>query len=168
MEGKCPSIRRALTGAGFHKSKLFGSYWRTGYPDGRGILVLDAIKPRIIFRAMRPASDGKPEAGRSLSTLGVRPRKDIPLDEEGMVLPSRGGMSVTPDRWQDMPPALLPRSLGGEGRHPLFYLYTSLLPSGLIARIDRPKHANVEPTSRCHFLDFEAEVRATRQHWERQ
>ncbi len=80
------------------------------------------LPPKILLRPMRSGSDGKPTLGRSLSTLGVRPGHDLPVDVNGKVAPGTGGVSVTPDRVQDIPHPLLPRELGGEGRHPVFFL----------------------------------------------
>lgn len=121
--------------------------------------------PTIIYRPMRPAEDGHPALGASLSTLGVRSGKDIPVADDGVVQPKSGGMSVTPDRWRDVPQPLLPRSLGGEGRHPLFCLEIEALPLDLVARVDRPRHANVEPVAVCQFDEFNAAVQATRCDW---
>jgi|GEM_PF-5033347 len=123
------------------------------------------LLPTIIFRPMRPDEDGFPKLGASLSTLGVRPNKDIKVAADGTVHPESGGMSVTPDRWKDVPHPLMPRELGGEGRHPLFCLLASSLPDSLTARIDRTRHANVEPVEACHFEDFNGAVQATRLGW---
>lgn len=123
-------------------------------------------KAKNIFRPMRPADDGKPALGRSLSTLGVRPDHDLPVDADGCVAPVTGGMSVTPDRVEDVPPTLLPRALGGEGRHPLFKVAVDQLPPTLAVRVDKPKHANVEPAARCVFEAYELEVQKTRTFWE--
>lgn len=128
--------------------------------------MVTAPQAKNIFRPMRPADDGKPTLGRSLSTLGVRPGHDLPVDADGSVAPETGGMSVTPDRVEDVPPALLPRSLGGEGRHPLFVLAVELIPATLRVRVDNPKHANVEPSVRCGFEVYELHVQGTRSNWE--
>lgn len=121
---------------------------------------------KIIIRPMRAADDGKPVLGRSLSTLGVRPDHDLPVDADGCVEPATGGMSVTPDRVEDVPPTLLPRVLGGEGRHPLFVVDVDQLPATLTVRVDKPKHANVEPAARTAFEAYELEVQNTRTFWE--
>ncbi len=121
--------------------------------------------PITIYRTMRVENDGHPKLGASLSTLGARPIKDIPVDDAGIVQPKTGGMSVTPDYWEDMPPALLPRNLGGESRHTLFQLDTITLPVELCARIDRPKHANVEPHEECLFINYNDSLQRTRKDW---
>jgi len=81
---------------------------------------MDKEPPTTLVRPMRVDDDGFPVLGASLSTLGVWPNKGIPVAVDGMVQPESGGMSVTPDRWEDVPHPLMPRELGGEGRHPLF------------------------------------------------
>lgn len=124
------------------------------------------LQAKLIFRPMRPAEDDKPEVGRSLSTLGVRPGHDLPVDDTGGVAPGTGGMSVTPDRVEDLPPTLLPRALGGEGRHPLFVVAVDQLPATLTVRVDKPTHANVEPAARSSFEAYELEVQKTRTSWE--
>jgi hypothetical protein len=121
--------------------------------------------PSILFRCMRAADDGHPVTGASLSTLGIRER-DVRPQADGLVQPQTGGMSVTPDRWEDMPKPLLPEPLGGEGRHPLFRMLTSALPSSLAARRDRPGHALVENTVACTFQVLQDDIRGTRLSWE--
>ena len=126
---------------------------------------MDDETPMTIYRTMRSEVDGHPTLGASLSTLGSRPEKDIPVDAAGLVRPKTGGMSVTPDHWEDMPPALLPRELNGESRYTLFLLTTAALPADLCARIDRPMHANVEPRGECLFADYNASLQGTREDW---
>src|SRR5713226_7157439 len=77
----------------------------------------------LMFRAMKAEPDGRPKAGRSGRELGVRiegPIRDIPVREDGSVDPKTGGMSVAVDTAQNLPKPRLPRSLGGEGRDPVF------------------------------------------------
>ena len=110
-------------------------------------------------------SDGFPELGESSATLGVRPDRDVKVDANGNVEPESGGMSVTPDCWKDVPHHLLPQKLGGDGRHPLFLLTAARLPRCLVARVDKPRHANVEPTSTMLVEDFQSAIQATRSDW---
>lgn len=118
-----------------------------------------------IFRCMRPEPDGYPTLGASLSTLGVRRVKDIPVLPDGTAAPGTGGMSVTPDDPDAMPFDLLPRSRGGDGRHPIFSLAVGRLPGSLTVRVDAPDHANVEPTYACQFDRYNDDVQATRLTW---
>lgn len=122
----------------------------------------------VVFRAMKEDSDGKPQVGRSARTLGIRisgPRIDIPINDEGKVRPKTGGMSVTPDTPYLLPKPRLPKSLGGEGRDPVFSMNVADLPSSLALRRDKPSHALVEPLKCCLFQEFEQNLHGTRGDW---
>jgi hypothetical protein len=76
-----------------------------------------------MFRAMKAEQDGLPKVGRSSRELGIRidcPIREIPVGEDGIVEPETGSMSVALDAAQNLPKPRLPRSLGGEGRDPVF------------------------------------------------
>lgn len=62
---------------------------------------------------------------------------------------------------------LLPRSRGGDGRHPMFELRVVTLPSTLTARQDAPDHATVEPAAVVQFDAYNADVQGTRVGWVR-
>jgi hypothetical protein len=85
---------------------------------------IDTLEPgQPIFRAMKAEADGLPTAGRSGRAPGVRiggPSRDITVEQDGTVQPRDGGMSVALDAALNLPKPRLPRSLGGEGRDPVF------------------------------------------------
>jgi hypothetical protein len=117
---------------------------------------------------MRATEDGLPRVGRSGRELGVRVdgmRRDLPVAPDGTVEPRTGGMSVALDEARNLPKPRLPRSLGGEGRDPVFRLLGAALPSALSLRPDRYPHALVEPRHRCRLLEFESALEATRPSW---
>lgn len=129
-----------------------------------------------IYRAMKVADDGLPTLGQVRDTLGARPGHalveennvtDIPVDENGDVEPSSGGMSVTIRDVKQMPRFLRPRELGGTGRHPVFEMDLDNLGNNLRLQPDSPYHALVEPTHRCPFSEYLAALHATRFHWRR-
>lgn len=125
-------------------------------------------KPEIIFRAMKEDSDGKPLVGRLARTLGVRIEgqyRDIPINEDGTVHPNTGGMSVTPNTLERLPVFRLPKSLGGEGRDPVFSFQVVDLPSTLALRRDKPNHALIEPSKSCLFEEYEQNLHVTRENW---
>ena len=125
-------------------------------------------KPEIIFRAMKEDCDGKPRVGRSARTLGVRIEgkySDIPINEKGKVHPKKGGMSVTPNTLERLPVFRLPKSLGGEGRDPVFSFQVVDLPSTLALRRDKPNHALIEPSKCCLFEEYEQNLHGTREDW---
>lgn len=124
-------------------------------------------KPRVIYRAMKEDLDGKPLVGRSGRTLGVRicgQYADIEMIN-CKIRPYTGGMSVTPDSVGRLPKSKLPRSLGGEGRDPIFSFNVDDLPSSLVLRRDRPTHGLVEPSMCCLFRDYERKLHGTREDW---
>lgn len=121
-----------------------------------------------MFRAMKAESDGRPKIGRSSRELGIRivgPIRDLPVGEDGMVEPETGGMSVALDAAQNLPKPRLPRSLGGEGRDPVFTMPRTEIPETLILRVDRHPHAMVEPIRRCLLVEFESGLASTRTFW---
>ena len=84
-----------------------------------------------MFRAMRLEIDGLPRLGRSAREFGVRINVDLPVGADGSVEPGTGGMSVAVDNALNLPKHRRPRSLGGEGRDPVFGLETSRIALGL-------------------------------------
>lgn len=108
------------------------------------------------------------KVGRSGRELGVRidgPIRDLPVREAGIVEPESGGMSVALDPALNLPKPRLPRSLGGEGRDPVFAMRRAEVPETLILRVDRYPHALVEPVRRCLLVEFESEIARTRAFW---
>ena len=74
-------------------------------------------------------------------------------------------MSVALDAALNLPKPRLPRSLGGEGRDPVFTMFTARVPPTLLIRPDRYPHALVEPSRRCPLADFESDLASTRPLW---
>jgi hypothetical protein len=123
-----------------------------------------------MFRAMKTEADGFPKVGRSSREIGIRiegPIRDIPVAEDGTVEPGTGGMSVALDAAKNLPKPRLPRSLGGEGRDPVFAMLRAEVPETLLPRVGRYPHAFVEPVRRCSVLEFESDLAGTRPLWSR-
>lgn len=121
-----------------------------------------------MFRAMKAQTNGYPVVGRSGRTLGVRIEgsiRDIPVAEDGTVAPATGGMSVALDQARNLPKPRLPKSLGGEGRDPVFWMSCEELNPTLFVRPDRYPHACVEPRSSCLLTQFESALTASRPCW---
>ena len=116
---------------------------------------------------MRLEVDGLPKLGRSSRELGVRINVDLPVSEDGSVEPGTGGMSVAVDEALNLPKHRRPRSLGGEGRDPVFGLETRVLPDDLAVRVDQRPHAFVEPAQRSTLQRYEAALALTRSSWRR-
>jgi len=127
-----------------------------------------AVAAQSMFRAMKADRDGYPTAGPSSRTLGVRidgPSRDILVALDRTVSPGTGGMSVALDAAQNLPKHRLPKSLGGEGRDPVFKMSSAALPASLLVRPDRYPHALVEPAVVCPFEQYENNLRGTRLSW---
>ncbi|MGH9892176.1 MAG: hypothetical protein ACREA0_09385 [bacterium] len=121
-----------------------------------------------VFRAMRADLDGQPRVGRSARGLGVRITgrfADLPVGADGSVQPGTGGMSVAVGEARHLPKHRRPRSLGGEGRDPIFSLHMAELADGLAVRVDRDPHALIEPALRCPLPDYEQALASTRPSW---
>jgi len=117
---------------------------------------------------MKAEADGLPKVGRSGRELGVRidgPTRDLVVGEDGTVEPGTGGMSVALDAAKNLPKPRLPRSLGGEGRDPVFTMLAADVPRTLLLRSDRYPHALVEPGRRCPLPEFESDLGSTRSAW---
>src|SRR5262249_34038562 len=115
-----------------------------------GVLGL-GLSRRIVklFRAMREDTDGLPALGASGRSLGVRPGNMLSSDVAAMnpndlVVPGDGGMSVTPDDPATLPFQRRPKSLGGKGRDPVWYLEEGDLAPDLNFNQDSPTHGTIE------------------------
>lgn len=114
-----------------------------------------------VYRAMTPAADGYPQSGDTVRTLGVRSEgdlRDVIPDEDGLVHPENGGMSVNP-RPQDIPPWL-------RKRDPVWSLDTDLLPGALQYRQDSPIHGLIEPAEPMPLLQYREILAETREDWQ--
>jgi hypothetical protein len=117
---------------------------------------------------MKAEADGLPKVGRSGRALGVRidgPTRDLAVGQDGTVEPGKGGMSVVLDAALNLPKPRLPKSLGGEGRDPVFSMVSANIPATLLLRQDRYPHALVEPGRRCALIVFESGLASTRSFW---
>ena len=74
-------------------------------------------------------------------------------------------MSVALDAAQNLPKHRLPKSLGGEGRDPVFTMLSAALPASLLVRPDRYPHAFVEPAVVCPFEHYQNNLWGTRVSW---
>jgi hypothetical protein len=116
---------------------------------------------------MRRDGDGFPVLTHLTSSgLGVRPEIDIQVDDDGFVEPESGGMSVTPDTPDGLPPARRPREFGGIGKHPAWFLDADELPDSLVYREERETHGFIEPSVRMELTDYQEAIAETRELWE--
>jgi len=121
--------------------------------------------------------DGRPRCGSSDSvTLGIRVgtrHDDVSLDEEGLVPPDDGGMSVCPDDPARLTPGLRPTQLpGGRGHWPVWRIHVEQLPDELVFAPSKPKkklvmHGLIRPRTSMSPETLQALICSTRDLWER-
>jgi hypothetical protein len=128
----------------------------------------------LIYRGMLRDGD-RPEIGPSRKTLGAQIPGDL-SENEGLVKPKTGGMSVSPT-WRDLPMHRVPRRLKhladeaagnnnyecwkmGEGR-----FQDGVVTEGLTLRLDKPKHGLVEPSTIMKTTKYQTYLAETRDLW---
>ena len=121
---------------------------------------------RIVYRAMREDRAGGPTVGPTARTLGVRPNVDIPVIA-GQVRPNTGGMSVAPDRPENLHPLRRPRAYGGSGKDPVWYISIDLLGGDLQFREDSARHGLIEPARTMSIDDLQKALAATKPYWKK-
>jgi len=121
---------------------------------------------KIVYRAMRADAGGGPMVGPTARTLGVRPHVDIAVTA-GRVQPKTGGMSVAPDRPENLHPLRRPPALGGSGKDPVWCLAVALLGGDLKFRQDSATHGLIEPARPMSLSDLQKALEATKQYWKR-
>ncbi|HWL85017.1 MAG TPA: hypothetical protein VNO21_04410 [Polyangiaceae bacterium] len=127
-----------------------------------------APDPTTLFRAMRRNEGGKPLCGSAGSLLGVRAGIDITPDASGRVTRGHGGLSVTPNDPQKLPPHVRPPQFGGKGKLPIFQIRTSAIGLSLCYRADpgRPQqHGFIEPREPMLLNDYQSALGATQSEW---
>jgi len=111
--------------------------------------------------------DGFPRVGSSARTLGVRDdESDIEVDDDGLVHPYTGGMSVGL-RPEDLPEHRRPQAFGGTGDDPLWVIEESDLVDGLRYTEDGelPGHGFIEPAGIMRLDEYEDLLALTREDW---
>jgi hypothetical protein len=122
---------------------------------------------RILYRAMREDHSGAPMIGPTARTLGVRPHVDVLLDAAGLIQPGTGGLSVAPDRPENLHPLRRPPAFGGTGKDPVWYINADLLPGDLQFRQDSLTHGLIEPRMPMSLADFQDALARTRTAWKK-
>jgi hypothetical protein len=130
---------------------------------------------RLVYRAMKKSDDKHPLLGRTARTLGVRvaphgtvPKRPLEFDvypDAADYVCSGFGMSVAMDNPKALPKHRRPRSLGGEGRDPVFALSAAAVSGVLRLFENAPPHALIEPAVPCLLAAFETALAETRVSW---
>jgi hypothetical protein len=135
-------------------------------PSGEVTFPTPAGNAKLLYRAMREDPSGGPLVGVSARTLGARPSVDI-LVVAGMVSPQSGGMSVAPDRPENLHAMRRPPALGGTGKDPVWFIEVGQLGPDIEFRQDSATHGLVEPKRPMTFDDFQNALAATRPFWKK-
>ena len=120
----------------------------------------------MVYRAMREDAGGGPLIGATARTLGARPQVDI-LIVGGQVRPYTGGMSVAPDRPENLHPMRRPPQYGGSGKDPIWALDISDLDVSLHFRQDAPTHGLIEPSSPMSLAEYQRRLADTKPNWKK-
>jgi hypothetical protein len=129
-----------------------------------------------VFRSMKPDASGTaPLVEASARGLGVRPR-DLKPCALGFAHPNQGGMSVAP-ALEKLQPHRVPQRLGhlvegasGPDADKVWVAGSGTFSNGQFAyglalNVTSATHARVEPSQRCAFQDYEANLAATARLW---
>jgi hypothetical protein len=121
---------------------------------------------------MIPAPDGLPLVGPTARMLGVRVPTDIRPNDQGVVFPGTGGMSVTPDLIWKLPAWRRPQSMGGDSTGPEDHIYgieeNVLSNVSLDVRPDPKKpdqHGFVEPAMPVPLEQYQQALVCSRPFW---
>jgi hypothetical protein len=121
----------------------------------------------ILYRAMKAADDNLPQLGETARTLGPRPDIDIPISN-GNVRPKTGGLSVSPNSPNNLPPHRRPAEFNGTGKDPIWHIQQSDLGSDLQYRPDPSNpsgHGFIEPAREMPYDQYRNAISATRDAW---
>ncbi len=101
----------------------------------------------LLYRSMKTAVDQLPQCGSSRRELGLLSPGDILTDDNGLVFPDTGGLSVSPLGVSSLPSHRRPLEYGGTGKDPVFVLESSLLEGVLTYRANTRSrtHGLIEP-----------------------
>jgi hypothetical protein len=133
----------------------------------------------LIYRAMQ-REGVKPRIGLSKAMLGVKvgtdEHDDITPDEQGLVHPGTGGMSVAPT-WRDLPAYRIPQRLRrlcpkarGSDKLECWRMGSGLFVDGpltdrLNVAVDHATHGVVEPIVAMQLQDYVDALSATADQW---
>jgi hypothetical protein len=129
--------------------------------------LMEAHNTRL-FRGMKKSGAGLPLCGVQSEMLGARVPQDVQPDEQGLVHPLFGGISVAPDDPRHLPPHRRPAALGGTSKHSVFELALLCLPKSLQFRRDPQKplrHGFVEPSQSVALDVYQSELALTASLW---
>lgn len=122
-----------------------------------------------LYRMMRMAADGLPEAGDRFGMLGVRPTRPGRRGDVSAAAPSDivrkggGGLSVFEGPLDNLPPQMKPPI----AQHPVWEIDTADLGEGIISLPAGSPHYHIEPAREMTLAEYQALLAATRPRWVR-
>lgn len=122
-----------------------------------------------LYRTFVTDEKDRPKIGVENFMLGARVPIDIKADQDGMVGPGKGGMSVTPNDPCGLPPHLRPITLaGGQSTLPVFFIASSKLGPNLrfqAAKRHPERHGFVEPAMAMKLDAYQNALGSTVSEW---
>lgn len=125
-----------------------------------------------LYRAMKAAPDG-PECGPAANRLGARvpaepppPQVDVVPDDDGIVHPGTGGMSVF-STIRAIPISRLPTTHGGYNKKDLLVVIDeAAVVDPLAHRPDHGAHGTIQPLEAMHVDEYQRALCQTKPTWE--
>ena len=127
----------------------------------------------IIYRSMKfdfigplpvpMLGDGSDKRSLAAKTTGAKPL-DITPNENGIVSPLTGGMSVAPNP-NVLPEHRRPPEFGGQGKDPVWQLKVSDLPPQLRFDSDTPTHGTIQPAYPMSLQEYQHALHSTQTMW---
>lgn len=118
-------------------------------------------KDDVIYRYMKPDLDGSPKVGPKYGLLGVRPNKDIKVEEDGTV-----GSFIN---WTGVEGLSINRMPTNDRSNPsdytIYSLDPKLLPPGLDYSWDSYNHGVIYPTENMSLSKFQTLLSMTKYFW---
>jgi len=120
-------------------------------------------------------ADKKLKTGSTGRTLGVR-TDEIPVDDNGRILPETGGMSVSPN-WRALAPWRIPKRLSSKSpgacgknadecwRHGSGAFEIGPVNAQLFLRPNDTSHGLVEPAHEMSIAEYRSALELTRDDW---
>ncbi|MGL4551171.1 MAG: hypothetical protein ACRC33_08285 [Gemmataceae bacterium] len=122
----------------------------------------------LLYRSMQEDADGQPVVGPSASQLGVRPKDVGYRDDDALIGPGDGGLSVTPDDPRLLPDFRRPPEWGGDGKDPVWVIDSADIGTDLRYRPDPAapgRHGFLEAAVPMRLIDYRRALGATHPLW---
>lgn len=129
---------------------------------------IDPLGLILVYRGMK--SDGNtPVIEESARGLGARPNIDVTANSNGIVMPGVHGISVAPNKPENLPTHRRSAAFGGTGRDPVWHIDTSKLAPDLrfVPDPTNPKHGFIAPARAMSLAEYQLALKRTQRHWKK-